>query len=191
MVLAKVIFQQGAAEEGLAMMESAVQGMQEFLGWNPSSKGAIQNSAMFDAELGVMQLYLEHLDEAHQSFGRSVRELDALHEKHPGDLRIQDELEEALYGLLVTLQEEGRTKEAEQTMVPLVKLRTMSLDTEPTNTAKQGRLLMAIARSGDLERGLEIALELESKLSSHDTLRYDLACGYAQLARAQKRPRLG
>jgi len=186
MVLAKVLFQQDAKSDAVGMMQETVQEMRDLADQNPQSVSTQQNAAMFDAELAVMQLYTDDFDSAHANFSHATAVLEKLHEESPNDLRIHRELEEALYGLAVTKYEVGDQAEAESLMRQTLEMRREALAKDPTNVQYQLRLLPALARVGELKEGVELALQLDEKLSAEDSMRYHLACGYALLAAASR-----
>ncbi len=186
MVLSKVIFQQGDTEAALKLMNSAVDGIHERLDGNKNSTALRRNAAMFDTELAVMQLFAGDTAKAEENFSRAVTVFEELKESEPHDLDIHYKLEGALYGLSVAQDERGQTEAGRELMRRVVDLRRQSVELEKANVANKMRLLMALARSGDVVEGVEIANELSKSIAKDDVNRYELACGYAQLARARQ-----
>ncbi len=188
LVLAKAMFQQGDSDAGVALLTDSRDAVREIADQFPTDKSHRLNAAMFDAELGVMQLYLGDLPVAEQNLTRAATELDKLKQEHPNDLRIHAELEDALYGLAVTLDKSGKAAEATGLIKRLLALRRQSVELEPANLAAKRRLLPVLARAGELKEGIALADEIAMTLSKDDTTRYELACGYALLAGARSQP---
>ncbi len=182
LVLAKIKFQQGDRDLGLSILGDAVDDMQDLGESLPDSKSTQQNVAMFEAELGVLQLYVDQLDEAKENFESAASTLRILHESEPNDLRIHQELEDALYGLSVTDRQLGNNDNASESMTAALELRRESLAWEPSNSVTKLRLLAVLARAGELVEGVLLADELSKAMADDDTQHYDLACGYALLA---------
>lgn len=186
MVLSKVMFQQGETAAALKMMSSAVDGIHQRLDRNANSITVRRNAAMFDTELAVMQLFAGDTAKAEENFSRAVTVFEELKESEPHDLDIHYKLEGALYGLSVAQDELGQTEAGRELMRRVVDLRRQSVELEKANVTNKIRLLMALARSGDVVEGVEIANELSESIAKDDVNRYELACGYAQLARARR-----
>lgn len=75
---------------------------------------------------------------------------------------------------------------AQQAIERVTKLRREAVGFDDTNLASKLRLLVAAARAGQFAEGLQLAKQLEATLDKDATTRYDLACGYAQLAKARE-----
>jgi serine/threonine-protein kinase len=184
LVLAKVLFQQLETDAAMALMKEASDGMSS-VAENTSDDSRSQDDAMFHAELGVMQLYLGNVESAEENFQFATDVLKRLQQNEPNDLRIHQELEEALYGLSVAKEIQGEEADAQQLMEQVVTLRRQSLALDATNAASKIRLLLALARAGDVAAGVKLAEDLDKSLGDDQATRYDLACGYAQLADAR------
>lgn len=183
LVLAKTIFQQGETERGIEQVREVADTMRQHAERNPDSDGAKHNSAMFDSETAVMQLYVGQVEAARENFQRAADVLEALFVRHPFDMQIQEELEDALYGLLVARREGGQSG-SEAIVERLIALRRRAVEHDPESLAKQTRLLVALARCGRLVEANQLAGELAGRVAPDDPLNYSLACAYAQMAAA-------
>ena len=184
LVLAKVIFQQLDTASGMVMMKKASNSMSELAETNPDD-GTQQDNAMFRGELAVMQLYLGEVEQAADNFQCAADVFEGLRKKDPNDIRVHQELEEALYGLSVAKEIQGEGPGAAKIMEKVVELRRQSAALDESNAAPKIRLLMALSRAGEVADGVELADELNDSLDQNHTTRYDLACGYSQLADAR------
>ena len=82
----------------------------------------------------------------------------------------------------MTKKMQGDPGEAQSIMEKVVEMRRQSAAWDESNAATKIRLLLALAHVGDVAEGVKIADELNIALEKDDTARYDLACGFAQLA---------
>jgi serine/threonine-protein kinase len=186
LVLGKVIFQQGETRTGIDLVTEVTDHMVKYAQGNPDKKSAQQDAAMFQTELATMLLYTGDLTTANSLFNDAVATLDALKAAHPLDARVHEELEQALYGLAVNQELLDQQQAAQQTLDRVTKLRRESVGFDPSNLATKSRLLVTTARAGNLQEGLQLAKDLEaSREEGFAVAHYDLACGYAQLARAR------
>ena len=186
LVLGKVQFQQGEIQEGTARVEQVVERMRERAEQNPQSVGAQQDAAMCIAELGVMQLYQSDVEYAKESFDQAVKSFETLKLELPDDVRVHEELEDATYGLAVTLEQLNQDDASKKAMDRLLELRRQTAALDENNIAYHLRLLIALARNGDVSEGAILAGQLNEAIPEQDTIRYDLACAYALLARARE-----
>jgi hypothetical protein len=184
LILAKIKFQEGETEGGLALMVDAAKRMKSLATQFPDKRSTQFNGAMFVNELAVMQLYLGKIQEAEENFRYAIEGFEELLVRHPNDSHIQQELEDALYGDLVVQQksESGQPAVSAERLLTL-RRRAVELDKESLN--KQTRLLNAQARCGEIVEGVELALRLNETIPPEDPLQYVLACSYAQLAAAR------
>ncbi len=191
LVLAKIEFQQGETESGIALMSEANADMHEFSKLAPDSESMQVNVSMFDNELGVLQLYVNDLASAKENFVRSVSTLEKLSSDNPNDLNIHEKLENATYGLAITLEKLGQSEEASKWARRDLELRRQSLAFEPKNLSSRLRLLPALARAGELTEGVALAEQIANSLEMNSANHYGLACGYALLAAARRQLKEG
>jgi len=184
LILAKIKFQEGDTEGGLALMVDAAKRMKSLATQFPDKQSTQFNGAMFASELAVMQLYLGNNQEAEENFHYAIDGFEKLLAATPNDSHIQQELEDALYGDLVVQQnsENGQTVASTER---LLTLRRQAVEQDKESLNKQTRLLNALARCGEIEEGVELALRLNETISPEDPLQYVLACSFAQLAAAR------
>lgn len=185
LVLAKIKFQEGDRDAGLAMLSEASVNMRDLASSKPDSKSALTNVAMFDADLGVFQLYVKQLDSAKDNLERAVTTLERLHADEPQNIRVHEDLANALYALSVTHRRLGNDEEATAMMKRTVELRREAVAWDSSNQATKIGLLYSLARFGDVSEGVKLGEELAKQLANDSTKHYDLACGYSLLSAAR------
>ena len=138
-----------------------------------------------------MELTIQVLSKCSNDFAFSLGVIpggqwrEALKKSQPHDLDVHYKLEGALYGLSVAQQDNGDTESGDKLMQRVDDLRRQSAELEQDNVTNEIRLLLALARAGEVEDGVKLAGKLSESIGEDDVNRYDLACGYAQLARAR------
>ncbi len=177
-------FQEGDLEAARNVLEAIIEETEGIAKFSGKPFPIKQNLCLFRTNLGDIQLYGDHAEQAASTYQRVVADCGKLAQTDPNDLRIQAALGNAAYRLGVAERSLDNDQTASESLKQCLEIRRRLYSGEPDNLNLQINLLLAMAHTGELEGADPILSQAEAGVTSEPGLLYLLACSYALLGQA-------
>jgi len=182
--LAKIAFQSRQWEESLQGFQSISASLKR-LAEQTDSQSVAWNVALSEMDLGLFHLYRDQLPEADQHYADAVQRLESLSAEDPENIRLKENLADALYGLGVVRKRSGQSDPAGEQFQRALVIRREAAEIDPESLIRGAKLALTLARTGDAATAVWQAEKLLPRASGNSRTLYDLAGVFAQASEGQ------